>query len=515
MTLRTWAWCFFALYVVGMIGVGVWSRRRVTDADQYATARASYGPLVLALAFAATTASGGTFLGFPGLAYEHGAAALWSSLFYPLGLFVGVWVCIGLVGRAGERFGSRSIPEYLGDRYLSDGLRLLVALLSLLLFFYLAGQLVAGLVMFETFLGLSQAEALVATTLVILLYVVIGGAHADIVTDGVQGALMLAIAALVLALFVLGVGLGGSGGAAAILDAVAEQDSDLVRAINPQSALYGSPWALFAFLAAHVPMGLLPHVGNKIWALERARDRRRFALLVLAVALLMGLLGLAGLSARGLFGGELLAAGRSSNEALPLLVGELLPPWLAAMVGVAVLAAVMSTADGLVVSSSQVFANDLYRRTLVPRYWPRLSPAAIEARALAISRLATVGSLLVCAAMAWALAGRNVALLVWAGSGGLMAAFAGPLVLGALWRGVTRAGAWAGVVGGIVTFVVLHAGWIDGDGGVLGFLAAQAPNPFACATLGEGVSVALTAVVSWVSAPLPEEHLRALFAADE
>ncbi len=42
--------------------------------------------------------------------------------------------------------------------------------------------------------------------------------------------------------------------------------------------------------------------------------------------------------------------------------------------------------------------------------------------------------------MAWALQNKNIALLVWIGSGGMMAAFVGPLVMGALWRGVTKVG---------------------------------------------------------------------------
>jgi sodium/proline symporter len=99
----------------------------------------------LALAFAATTASGATFLGFPGLAYEHGTAALLSAVLYPAGVYLGVLICMRLVANVGDRFGSRSIPEFLGDRYQSDGIRVIVTVASLLLFFYPAGQLLSVL----------------------------------------------------------------------------------------------------------------------------------------------------------------------------------------------------------------------------------------------------------------------------------------------------------------------------------------------------------------------------------
>ena len=79
MSLITWSWLFLVLYVGGMLALGVVGQRRIKHADDFATARGSYGPLFLALAFAATTASGATFLGSPGLAYEWGIASVWSK----------------------------------------------------------------------------------------------------------------------------------------------------------------------------------------------------------------------------------------------------------------------------------------------------------------------------------------------------------------------------------------------------------------------------------------------------
>ena len=101
--------------------------------------------------------------------------------------------------------------EYLGERYQSEALRLSTAIFSLILLFYLAGQLVAGLVIFEMMLGLPQSWALTITTAVLLGYVTLGGAHADILTDGLQGFLMVALAVAILIMFLLGVGNGGLG----------------------------------------------------------------------------------------------------------------------------------------------------------------------------------------------------------------------------------------------------------------------------------------------------------------
>ena len=70
MSLEAWSWIFLVLYLGAMLAFGFVGQRRVKNADDFATARGSYGPLFLGLAFAATTASGATFIGFPGITYD-------------------------------------------------------------------------------------------------------------------------------------------------------------------------------------------------------------------------------------------------------------------------------------------------------------------------------------------------------------------------------------------------------------------------------------------------------------
>jgi sodium/proline symporter len=423
-----------------------------------------------------------------------------------------------LIATSGNRFGSRSIPEFLGDRYQSEGIRVMVAIFSLVLFFYLAGQLVSGLVMFETMLGLTPFWALTITTLVLLFYVGLGGAHADILTDAVQGVMMLILALAVILLVLFGVGV--EDGFLGVLERLKEQDTNLVAPLNPSTALYHSPWSIIAVLFAHIPLGLLPHLGNKLWALKEVGQQRAFIKLAFLFGLTLGMMGLGGLLARAMFGADLLAAadGVTPNQALPMLFIELFPTWLAALVGIAVLAAIMSTADGLVVSSSQIIANDLYRRTVVPRLAKQPTEEELDRQVLNISRVATLGVLLACMAMAWALIGRNIALIVWIGNGGMMAAFAGPLVMGALWRGVTRRGAYAGLASGFFTFLILHTQLLDPDWfgpgvlhNVVAWVYGEGPNPFSCAAMGEAVSIFMTFVVSKLTQPLPKDHINKLF----
>ena len=516
MSLFAWSWIFLVFYISVMVGIGFFARQRVRQADDFATARGSYGPLFLALAFAASTASGATFLGNPGLSYEFGISANWENILYPLGVYFGVLISMRLVATSGNRFGNRSIPEYLGDRFQSEGIRLLVSLMSLILFFYLAGQLVSGLVMFKVMLGLDFHWALIITTGVLLLYVLLGGAHADILTDGIQGAMMLAVAAVVILLTLIGYGMDG--GFSGMLENLGSQDLNLVQPLNKTTPLYHSWWSIFVIAFAHMPLGLLPHLGNKLWALRDTEGQLPFIRLAVICGLTLGMMGLGGLLARAHFGDLLYSEGLNPNMALPMLFVEFFPTWLAALIGIGVLSAIMSTADGLVVSSSQVIANDIYRRTIAPRYQKHLSPGELDRRVLFISRASIVVVLLVCMMLAWGLMNTNISLIVWTGVGGMMAAFAGPLVVGALWRGVTTAGAYAGLATGFCVFLILHSQLISpawfSPGPVQDaalWLYREGPNPYSCTVLGELAGVLATWAVSRRTKPLPREHLDSIF----
>jgi len=514
MALHTWSWAFLVLYIGAMIVLGWLGSRRIVDADDFATARRGYGPFMLALAFASTAASGATFLGLPGLTYTYGMSTLWIAFCYPVGVYIGIFICQRTIARFGNATGSRSIPEFLGERFDSEAIRLSAAVFSLILLFYLASQLVSGLVMFEMMLGMPQMWALVITTVVLLAYVTLGGAHADILTDGAQGLLMLALAALILVLFFLGVGAGGFG---EMIDNLRAQDPQLLAPFNPADPITASVWAAVAVTVAHIPLGLLPHIGNKLWALRDERSRNRFVMLAFAFGFLLPAITLGGFTARVVLGGELFQQAGAVNNALPAVFIEIFPTWLAALLGVGVLAAIMSTADGLVISTSQVFANDIYRRSIAPRIHRHLTEAELDRNVLRISRVTTALTIIGAAVLGWATMGMNVVLLMWIGVGGFVAALMGPLVVGSLWLGATRTGAISGFWAGAVTFILIRGQIIDGNwlvGTALEdagrWFAFYSTNPYSAATFGAAVSVLVTVVVSRFTAPLPEAHLARL-----
>ena len=514
--LRMWGWIFLVVYIAAMMGFGYLGMKRVRSSDDFATARGSYGPLFLAFALTATTASGGTFIGLPALAYQTGFSSLWYAFFYPLGAYTGLLICLRGIRRAGAAFGTRSIPEYLGDRYDSEAMRLCCAIFSMLLLFYLAGQLLAGAIMFNKMMGVELFPALLFTAIIIMFYIVIGGAHADILTDGVQGAMMLTLALVVVVMFVTGFGV--TGGFKGMLDVLQASDPGLLAPLHPTHPVLNSKWDVVALFVMHLPLGLLPHVANKLWALKSDREQNRFIVFAFSFGMILPTIALGGILARALLGDALLQDGANPNDAIPALFIATMPTWLAAMIGAGVLAAIMSTADGLVVSTSQVFANDIYRRSIVPRLKSAPDDERIDATALHISRIAAVIIVGASIWLAWRSQEMNVAIFIAAGIGGMMAAISGPIFCGILWRGTTRVGALAGFAMGAIVFIPVKAGLINPawfSGGPLDvaatWLAAQAPNPFSCAALAIIASVLCVLVVSSFTERPSPEHLSRVF----
>ncbi len=508
MHLYTWSWFFLFCYVLIMIIIGIIGNNRVTNSDDFATARNSYGPLLLALAFASTAASGATFLGLPGLTYTYGLSTLWIAFLYPIGIYIGILISQRSIAKFGNSSGARSIPEYLGERYQSEFLRVSAAIFSLILLFYLAGQLVAGLVMFEMMLGIPKSWALIITTLVLLAYITFGGAHADILTDGAQGLLMIFLAIMIAILFILGV---GSDGLPNLVLKLKNDDPQLVSSFYSGSPITASIWSYISLVVAHIPLGLLPHIGNKLWALKNESSRSRFLILAFSFGMILPAITLGGALARGIFGDDLLDSSLGANAALPRLFIDIFPTWVAALLGVGILSAVMSTADGLVISTSQVFANDIYRKTIAPRIHQNLNQDRLDKNVLIISRIVTALTLVGASVLAWFTIGMNVVLLTWIGIGGFTAALMGPLVLGCIWRGVTPAGAIFGFWFGAILFILIHTQILSSLIYLGDWFKFYSDSPYSAATISGLLAVIATIFISLFTKTLPRHHLDKAF----
>lgn len=501
MSVVFWGWLFLITFGVAMVWIGLKGMKRTATADDFATARGSYGGLLLGLSYMAVVASGSTFVGIPGLAYAYGFKAGYYPMLYPIGIYLGTMLVARRLKRKGDRLLSFTVPDFLGDLYRSSALRVISALISIFLIYYLMAQVAAAGQMFDVILGVPYKIGIVLAIALVVLYMVTGGAHADIVTDAVQGGMMLFIAVLVIGAFIVGVGVDGFGPGAINAAMPAEMKWDVH--IDPEAPTFSSWWALVLLLIAHLGFVSLPHLGNKFFALRSGAHLRTFVIMSSVTGLAVGFMFLGGILGRAM-GIEV----EKPDAIIPTLFKETLPAWGAALLAVTILAAIVSTADGLLMSISQIFANDLYRKTWVRLRGGDLNSPEVDRRALIVGRVGVVLAGVV-ATVAVIEPPELLSILLWVGVGGIIASLSGPLFVGLFWRGATAVGAISSMTIAFAVYFAIHLGpQFKLYEGVYPFNK----NPFASTGVALIVGFVMMFVLSPLGKPMPAEHLDRLHA---
>src|SRR5699024_5619596 len=300
-----WSWVLLIAFVAMMMIFGFMGMKKTHNNDDFATARSSYGPITIALVIAAGVSSGSTFMGMPGLAFDLGAPSLWYPLLYPVATVFGMLFFAKAIKEYGDTLGTRTIPEFIGNRYDSNFLRVVLAIISALLIFYVISQLVAAATMFQIMMGVDYKVGILITIVVIGTYVFMGGSHSDIMTDAVQGMLMVLIALVVVVCFTLGV--GAEGGFSGMIQTIQERrpEGHFGKLFIPGDATYGSIWLVLLLFVAHLPFAIQPHLGNKFMAVKSNKDLKKLLMWTTVFATILPLMGLGGMLAIAVLPGDI------------------------------------------------------------------------------------------------------------------------------------------------------------------------------------------------------------------
>jgi len=153
----TWTLFIFVAYIAGVFLLAAMAHRLAKQRaflSEYFLGSRGLGTWAFALTFAATSASGGSFTGFPSLIYTHGwILALWigSYMVFPL-------TTMGLLGKrlnqVARRCGAVTIPDVFRARHGAPWLSLLTTLF--IVFFltaFLIAQFKAGGLILQTLLA--------------------------------------------------------------------------------------------------------------------------------------------------------------------------------------------------------------------------------------------------------------------------------------------------------------------------------------------------------------------------
>ena len=477
------------VYLVLILGIGLWAARRTRNAKDFFIAGQSLGLLVTGLATMSAAFSGFVFIGGPGLTYRMGIGSLFIAV--PVGFTAGLlcWTVakrLRLLAEARETF---TVPDAILFRFGSrraSGLAALAVLAGTVA--YLGAQLQALGVLIEAIFGTrevfgehSLAVAMAVGVAVVLFYAVAGGMVAGVYTDVVQGFLMMGAAG-----GVFFYALKAGGGMEAMGRSIAGSPDFGPGFLDPLGgvSVFTALGLFFVFAVGNLGQ---PHMLHKFYMLGDVRKLKWMPAVIgggqtLCVLIWLGI----GLAVPSLVASGELAPLANPDDASATFLLHYTPEILAGLVFAGILAAIMSTADSFVNIGSAALVRDLPRA-----FGWKLDPDG--KRQLLGGRIAVFAVAVVSAFFAY-LYGDLIALLGTFAFGTFGAALAPALAVGLNWKRVTPAAATASIGTGLILSVTLE------------FLARQTffpalPRPpLPAGVLPAAVSLAASFVVLFVAA---------------
>ena len=443
-----------AVYLLAMLGVGVWFAKKNNSVDDFYLGGRQLGPFVTAMSAEASDMSSWLLMGLPGVAYLTGLAeAGWTAIGLAVGTYLNWLIVARRIRRYSHRLDAITVPQFFSKRW-GDERNLLsaIAAVVIIVFFvpYLASGFSACGKLFASLFDVDYITAMLISAAVIVIYTVMGGFLAASFTDLIQSIIMT-----VALLVVLGFGVTAAGGLDAVMSNAESLAGYLSLADIHDPATGGSnPYSLLT-ICSLLAWGLgyfgMPHILLRFMAIEDehklALSRRvasSWVVISMGVAIFIGVVG-NGMTKAGSL--EQLADAETIIVRIASLISQhgIVPALVAGVILAGILAATMSTADSQLLAASSSVSQNL----------------AVEFFRLRISGKASMilaRSVMVIISVVAAFLARDpdssvfrVVSFAWAGFG---AAF-GPAILFALfWKRSNRYGALAGmVVGGVMVFV--------------------------------------------------------------
>ena len=505
------------LYFTLVLGIGLYLKRRVRASKDFFFAGKGVGAWVAGLSFVAANLGTLELLGWSASAYQYGMlAAHWYWIgAIPAMLFLGiVMIPFYYVSKA------HSVPGYLKLRY-GEGARLLSALDFAVMTVLMSGiNMYSMAVVMKVILGWNINFSILVSTATVGVYVALGGLLSAIVNEVVQFVLIWAgtISIPILGLIETG---GWNGMLARIAQRAPAQDYTHMwrnmgsAADNPM----GVHWTGIVF-----GLGLIGAFGywtTDFLVVQRvmaARDLRSakiattigaaFKMLLPAIVILPGLLGLAVLPMKLTGETEALATGgHSYNEVMPLMMARYLGPGFLGIGVTALIAGFMSGMAGNISAFATVWTYDIYR--------PVFNHAADDGKFLSIGRWCTVIGLGASIGAAYlVMQFASIMDYVQALLGFFIIPLFGTVILGMMWKRATPAGGFWGLLCGTASSILL---WMlvkfhPTALGILAFSSHAKPMAenlyrFIWSWL---ICVVVTILVSLVTKPKPDSELRDL-----
>ena len=496
------------LFLVALIGVGVYSRRHSRSVDGFVLGGRNVGAWLTAFAYGTSYFSAVVFVGYAGqFGWKYGLSSTWIGIGNALIGSMLAWLVLARRTRLmTQHIQSRTMPDFFGSRYGSEGLRVAASIIAFVFLIpYTAGVYMGISTLFEMGFGVPYTYCAWAMAILTAVYVILGGYKATAINDFIQGIIMLVGITTVIAVV-----LDGKGGLCAAVPSLGAVPSDADPAVNGAFAAWFGPdvWSLLGVVVL-TSLGTwgLPQMVGKFYSITDATAIRRGTVIstLFAVVVAGGCYFLGGF-ARLFPAPDVLPNGRLAYDSIiPTMLSANLPAALMALVLLLVLSASMSTLASLVLTSSSTMTLDLIYRDKQSRE-DEVSQgkinaevaAKIERRKVVVMRVLIVFFIVISLMIALN-PPQFIAQLMGISWGALAGAFLAPFMLGLYWRGVTKMAVWACFAWGVGLTLI-------------NMLLGNPINPINCGALAMLGGFAVVAGVSLVTPKPSAAFLDGIFA---
>ena len=465
--------------------IGYFASKKVKDIKDYYVGGKNLGFWAVAFSSRATGESAWLLLGLTGLGAMVGASAFWVVLGEVVGVSIAWFFMAERFKELSDKYNSITIPDYLVSRFNASGntLRIIAAsALSVFVIIYVSAQIDATGTAFETFLGWNYFTGAILGFVIVLTYIFTGGFVAVVWSDLFQGVVML-----------LGL---------ILLPIVAYYSIEPSTPIN-QELLALDPsflniWGeggfnllnLFTILGyAAIGLGFMgsPQLFIRFMSIKDRSEIRKgrwvaivFTIITDSCAVLIGIYGRYLLTSIGETPESVL--GNGAQNVLPMLVEKVMPLSLIGIYIAAVLSAIMSTIDSLLIVASSAISRDFYQQIFKPN--------KTEKQMTNISRVITLSLALLALCLALVIAvsspDRTIFWFAIFGWSGIAATFCPTIILSIFWKGFSEKGAIASMITGFLSVPIFKFGFtaIDSIGIYFDKLGELAPAFILAAIVG-------------------------------
>ncbi|MBQ1646612.1 MAG: sodium:solute symporter [Prevotella sp.] len=494
------------IFILVMVGVGVYSRKQARSVDGFVLGGRSVGPWLTAFAYGTSYFSAVVFVGYAGqFGWKYGLSATWIGVGNAIIGSLLAWIMLGRRTKLmTQHIDSRTMPDFFGTRFDSQGLRVVASIIAFVFLIpYTAGVYKGISTLFEMGFGIPYEYCVVIMAIFTAVYVILGGYKATAMNDFIQGIIMLFGIVTVIAVV-----LNSQGGLTSAIQKMAEMPSDTDATVNGGFASWfgPDPWNLLGVIVL-TSLGTwgLPQMVGKFYSItdEQAIHRGTVISTIFAFVVAGGCYFLGGFGR--LFGmPPVLPNGRLDFDSIVPSMLVTLPDFIIALVVLLVLSASMSTLASLVLTSSSTMTLDLIYRDkksapgeVEEGSIDDLVAEKIERRKVVVMRVLIVFFIVISLMIALN-PPTFIAQLMGISWGALAGAFLAPFMMGLYWRNTTTASVWACFTWGVGLTVV-------------NMLIGNPINPINCGAIAMVGGFVVVWLVSLFTKKLPRDAVDKIF----